>query len=110
MLGSGVGETLNAAFAALPAQVLRANGLGGLSSSLCEAQQYLDQGDDKSFTEVLNHQCRTLDGQGLSKPDKIALTNVAIFKPGDNLNKWMGLMELCSPDPRLARRTNTSYL
>ena len=32
----------------------------------------------------------TLNGQGLSKPDKITLTNVVMFKPGDNVDKSMG--------------------
>ena len=91
MSGSGVGETPNAAFAALSAQVLRADGSqGGLSSSISESQEYLDRGDDKSFTESLDCRCRALDGQGLSKPDKITLTNVAMFKPSDNVEKWMG--------------------
>ena len=57
MSGSGVGETPNAAFAAVSARVLRADGLGGWSSSLSEAQGYLDQGDDKSFTEALDRRC-----------------------------------------------------
>ena len=51
--------------------------------------QYLDRGDDKAFTETLNRRCRALDNQGLQKPDKITLTNVAMFKTGDNLEKWM---------------------
>ena len=25
----------------------------------------------------------------MSKPDKITLTNVAMFKPGDNVDKWL---------------------
>ena len=90
MSGSGVGETPNAAFAALSARVLaRADGSQGLSSSITESQNYLDRGDDKAFTETLDRRCRSLDNQGLQKPDKITLTNVAMFKTGDNLEKWM---------------------
>ena len=95
MSGSGVGETPNAAFAALSAQALRANGLGGLLSSFSEAQEYLDQGNDKSFTEALDCWCRALDGQGLLKPDKVALTNVAMFKASDNIHKWMESIWTC---------------
>ena len=91
MSGSGVGEMPNAAFAALSAQVLRADGSqGGLSSSISESQEHLDCSDNKSFTESLDRRCRALDSQGLSKPGKITLTNVAMFKPGDNVDKWMG--------------------
>ena len=91
MSGSGVGETPNAAFAALSARCLaRADGHQGLSSSITESQSYLDRGDDKAFTETLNRRCRALDNQGLSKPDKITLSTVAMFKTGDNLEKWMG--------------------
>ena len=32
---------------------------------------------------------------GLPKPDKVALTNVSPFKPGDNLNKWMESIWTC---------------
>ena len=37
------------------------------------------------------------DGQGLPKPDKVAhaLTNVAMFKAGDNINKWMESIWTC---------------
>ena len=78
MSGSGVGETPNAAFAALSARCLaRADGHQGLSSSITESQSYLDRGDDKAFTETLNRRCRALDNQGLSKPDKITLSTVA---------------------------------
>ena len=81
MSGSGVRETPNAAFAALSARVLaRADRSQGLSSSIPESQSYLDHSDDKAFTESLDRRCRALDGQGLSKPDKITLTNVAMFK------------------------------
>ena len=91
MSGSGVGETPNAAFAALSARCLaRADGHQGLSSSITESRGYLDRGDDKAFTETLNRRCRALDNQGLSKPDKITLATVAMFKTGDNLEKWMG--------------------
>ena len=61
-----------------------------MSSSISESQEHLDRGDDKNFTETADRRCGALDGQGLSKPGKIALTNVAMFKPGDNLDKWMG--------------------
>ena len=90
MSGSGVGETPNAAFAALSARVLaRADGSQGLSSSISESQSHLDRGDDKAFTESLDRRCRALDGQGLQKTDKITLANAAMFKTGDNLEKWM---------------------
>ena len=90
MSGSGVGETPNAAFAALSARCLaRADGQQGLSSSISESQGYLDRGDDKAFTESLGRRCRALDGQGLQKPDKITLTNVTMFKTGGNLENWM---------------------
>ena len=90
MSGSRVGETLNAAFAALSAQVLaHADRAQGLLSSISESQSYLDCCDNKAFTESLDRRCRALDGQGLSKPDKITLTNVVMFKAGDNLNKCL---------------------
>ena len=90
MSGSGVGETPNAAFAALSARVLaRPDGSQGRSSSISESQSHLDRGDDKAFTESLDRRCRALDGQGLQKPDKITLANAAMFKTGDNLEKWM---------------------
>jgi hypothetical protein len=92
MSGSGVGETPNVAFAALSARVLRSDITQGLPSSVSESQSYLDRGDDKAFTESLDRQCRALDGQGLSKPDKITLTSVAMFKPGDNVDKWLATL------------------
>ena len=58
-----------------------------MSSSLPEAQQYLDAGDDKSLAEALDRRCRAYGGMGPSKPDKVTLTNVAAFKPSDNLGK-----------------------
>ena len=89
MSGSGVWETPNAAFAALSAQVLRSDRTQGLPSSISESQSYLDCGDDKSFTESLDRRCRAFDGQGLSKLDKVTLTNVAMFKPSNNVDKWL---------------------
>ena len=91
MLGSRVGETLNAAFAALSAQVLHADrSQGSLLLSISESQEYLDCSNNKSCTKLLDHQCHTFNSQGLSKLDKITLTNVAMFKPSDNVNKWLG--------------------
>ena len=64
-------------------------GGSGSSSNLSEVQQHLNSSDDRGFAECLDRRCRAYDGLGLSKPDKVALTDVAPFKPGDNLNKWM---------------------
>ena len=61
-----------------------------MPSSISESQEHLDCGDDKSCTEAQDCRCRALDGQGPSKPDKITLANVAMFKPSDNVDKWMG--------------------
>ena len=84
MSGSGVGDTLNAAFAALSAQS-SGPGRPGLLSNLSEVQQFLGASDDRSFTEAIDRRCRAYDGLGLSKPGKVALTNVETFKPDGNL-------------------------
>ena len=66
-----------------------------MSSILSEVQQFLDASDDRGFTECMDCRCCAYDGMGLSKPDKVALTNVSPFKPGDNLNKWMESIWTC---------------
>ena len=43
----------------------------------------------------MDRRCCAYDGMGLSKPDKVALTNVSPFKPGDNLHKWMESIWTC---------------
>ena len=95
MSGAGVGETLNAAFAALSAA---SSGLGdaGLSSRLTEVQHFLEIRDDKTFTECQDRRCRALNGLGLWKADKVALTTVPLYKTSDDLDKWMESAWTCN--------------
>ena len=62
--------------------------LTGLSSSLTELQQLLDSRNDQGFTVALDRRCRSLEGMGLCKPDKVTLDNVPSFKHGDNIVEW----------------------
>ena len=72
MSGAGVGETPNAAFAALSARG-SSLGIAGLLSGITELEHFLKTGDDKAFTEGQDRRCRALNGLGLSKADKILL-------------------------------------
>ena len=88
LLGVGVGETPNAAFAALSAASSEL-GIAGLPSGLTELEHFLKIRDDKTFTECQDRRCRALNGLGLSKADKVTLAAVPMFKTGDDLHKWM---------------------
>ena len=88
MSGAGVGETPNAAFAALSARG-SSLGIAGLSSGITELEHFLKTGDDKAFTEGQDRRCRALNGLGLSKADKVTLAAVSMFQTGDDLDKWM---------------------
>ena len=88
MSGAGVGETPNAAFAALSARG-SSLGIAGLPSGITELEHFLKTGDDKAFTEGQDRRCRTLNGLGLSKADKVTLAAVTMFQTGDDLDKWM---------------------
>ena len=88
MSGAGVGETPNAAFAALSARG-SSLGIAGLSSGITELEHFLKTGDDKAFTEGQDRRCRALNGLGLSKADKVTLAAVPMFQTGDDLDKWM---------------------
>ena len=88
MSGAGVGETLNAAFAALSARGSEL-GIAGLPSGLTELEHFLKIRDDKTFTECQDRRCRALNGLGLSKADKVTLAAVPMFQTGDDLDKWM---------------------
>ena len=88
MSGAGVGETPNAAFAALSARG-SSLGIAGLPSGITELEHFLKTGDDKAFTEGQDRRCRALNGLGLSKADKVTLAAVSMFQTGDDLDKWM---------------------
>ena len=88
MSGAGVGETPNAAFAALSAASSELS-IAGLASRITEAQHFLEIRDDKAFTKCQDRRCPALNGLGISKADKVALTAVSLFKTGDDLDKWM---------------------
>ena len=75
MSGAGVGETPNAAFAALSARG-SSLGIAGLPSGITELEHFLKTGDDKAFTEGQDRRCRALNGLGLSKADKVTLAAV----------------------------------
>ena len=62
--------------------------LTSLSSSLTELQQLLDSRNDREFTAAVDRRCRSLEGMGLCKPDKVTLNDVPSFKHGDDLVKW----------------------
>ena len=66
-----------------------------MSSNLSDMEKFLAARDDRSFTETADRRCRGYGGMGLQKPDKVALTSVAAFKPGDNVNKWMEAVWHC---------------
>ena len=88
MLGTGAGGTPKTAYAALSVRLLHCRG-SGLSSGLAEVQRHLDNRDDTKFTAAQDRRFRAYDGMGLSKPEKVALTNVPLFKHGDSIDKWM---------------------
>ena len=87
MSGQGVGSSPNVAFKAVSAR-LHDQELTGLSSSLSELQQLLDSRNDREFTKAVDLRCRSLEGMGLCKPDKVTLNDVPSFKHGDDLVKW----------------------
>ena len=62
---------------------------------LLELQHFLDINDNRNFTECKDRRYWAYDGMGLSKLGKVALTNVSLFKNGDNLKKWMGSVWTC---------------
>ena len=87
MSGQGAGNSPNVAFKAVSAR-LHDQELTGLSSSLTELQQLLDSRNDREFTAAVDRRCRSLEGMGLCKPDKVTLNDVPSFKHGDDLVKW----------------------
>ena len=93
MSGAGVGETPNAAFAALSARG-SSLGIAGLSSGITELEHFLKTGDDKAFTEGQDRRCRALNGLGLSKADKVTLAAVSMFQTGDDLDDQRGRYEI----------------
>ena len=60
-----------------------------MSSGIEEVQHHLTNRDDRAFTECQDERCRAYSRIGLSKPEKMALTNASLNKNGNNLNKWM---------------------
>ena len=94
MSGAGVGETPNAAFVVLSSSSSEL-GNAGLPSRLTEVQHFLEIRDNKGFTKCQDRRCRAYNGMGLSKADKVALTNVSLCKTGDNLDKWMEPIWTC---------------
>ena len=88
MSGQGVGNSPNVAFKAVSAR-LHDQELTGLLSSLAELQQLLDSRNDRKFTAAVDRRCRSLEGMGLCKSDKVTLNDVPSFKHGDNLINWI---------------------
>ena len=55
-----------------------------------EIELYIKERDDENLTRALDRRCRSLEGMGMSKVDKVSLEDVPSFKVGFDIDRWPG--------------------